>query len=84
MQTTPGIRGGKSNPNCRGHWAENSEDRPLDQPGAENSDCNRTWRRTRGSQTAAKLWLLPRKRGREEESGGEKFEGRRLRWVFQI
>ena len=75
MQTTPGIRGGKQDPNCREHTAEKSDDRPLDRPRAGNSDCNRPWRRTREEDMAAESRLCQRKRGRKEGS----VEGKNLR-----
>ena len=83
MQTTPGIRGGKQNPNCRGHTAEKSDDRPLDRAKEENSDCNKSWRRTREAEMAAESRLLSRKRGKKDDS----VEGKNLRRgdrVFQI
>ena len=72
MQTTPEIRGGKQNPNCRGHTAEKSDDRALDRASAGNSDCNRPWRRTREEEMAAESRLFQRKRGRKDESVEEK------------
>ena len=72
MQTTPGLRGGKQNSNCRGHLAGKSDDWALVRMSAESRDCNRGWRRSREAKMAAEARLLPRKRGKAEGAEGEK------------
>ena len=49
-----------------------TENQALDLEVSEWRDCSRVWRRSRDAQTAAEAWLLPRKRGKEEEAEVEK------------
>jgi len=72
MQTTPGIRGGKSNPNCRGHWAENSIGHQI---GQEQGTATAT---DLGGAPGKKSW--PRNRGPGRENAAQ----RRVLWRGKI